>query len=752
MTLKEMDIAKTEALIKKTVTSTQGRVIDYFRRLDNDRDGMVSLSEFKAAFSGNQTNSTPLEEVFKKISGGSTEAFNAKQLSAWVWGRNASPTKRHRKVSSDIPELARQRGVRPAAVAPSGLRSKTKFTASNLRGRGEVDRFHFEDTPSLKPFYKQGNARHESPRTVDRRVRLMASGRIAVACRQFWDTLGLSDTDVLHQNKYMLVHRLVSKALAPQMSEAEWQEAAQEDWMSDLRGRAHDEGMTLELYIISFFEIADLWTETASEFDYIVFINKLFRRVTRPVREARLWSKAPKSTAVVDVWRKKSKQMSPSKQLASLRFADISLAADKGSERQSGDTEGRMSQEREMGGDGDEDGAAGGSFGATEGGRIGGKVGGKVGGKNGGKSRWESALAVGADSDGDGEGEGDAHGEEGMGDARRDGGEAADDDVLGGSEDGGDDGDGDRGDNDEADDDNDGGNDEGVDAHNRKIVGRMIRQFLPVENVKPLALEKINEADSASDDELYEDDASESQLDPHADIPTRKSADLPPEKRPPSAVRPPPPVAAPAQLAPVKRPSSCSVSKYRPQAPIAAQSWPMAPPPAVGAKSVGANAESGSFKKASQSSSFTSSVVSAIGPRHACSSSSIDDSPTGEADGSFKGRKLPPIKVGSFSSIPPSRPTTSPPQSPKKKSRACAPREFSVHEVFRAAEEVGESIGRHVPVKVSNRWKAITSPVSPVERPSFTFGGANSRHANPQRRNTRPFSVVKQSSSALDIL
>ena len=116
---------------------------------------------------------------------------------------------------------------------------------------------------------------------MERRVALLASGRIARASRQFWDTLGVPEDGTLKREQYERVHRLLTRALAPQMDEASWREAVHEDWASDLRGQSR---FTLELYVVSMFEIADLWTESTEEMDYVIFINKLFRRVTRPVR------------------------------------------------------------------------------------------------------------------------------------------------------------------------------------------------------------------------------------------------------------------------------------------------------------------------------------------------------------------------------------------------------------------------------------------------------------------------------------
>ena len=124
-----------------------------------------------------------------------------------------------------------------------------------------------------------GDPKYDSPEALERRVALLRSGRVVRACRQFWDTLMLGEGDTLEQVQYKQVHRLLTKALAPQMGEAEWREAAAEDWRDDLRGQP---AMTMALYLMSIFEIADLWTDSVEEWQYVVFINKLYRRVTKP--------------------------------------------------------------------------------------------------------------------------------------------------------------------------------------------------------------------------------------------------------------------------------------------------------------------------------------------------------------------------------------------------------------------------------------------------------------------------------------
>ena len=122
----------------------------------------------------------------------------------------------------------------------------------------------------------------------------MRSGSVVRACRQFWDTMQLGADDVCTRETYESVHRLLTRALAPQMGEVEWAEAAADDYRDDLRGHG---AMTMPLYLMSIFEVADLWTDSVEEWQYIVFINKLYRRVTKPreSKKKKLWQDADPS-------------------------------------------------------------------------------------------------------------------------------------------------------------------------------------------------------------------------------------------------------------------------------------------------------------------------------------------------------------------------------------------------------------------------------------------------------------------------
>ena len=230
-------------------------------------------------------------------------------------------------LASALPELPPQPGM-------SQLRSiqRAASRAPRARGRAQTDSFNWErrvagrcklvGSPASRvrhklqphrtplPFYLQGDAQHNSPRALAKRHELLKSVRIARAARQFWDTLGLSEHAALEKSQYLQVHRLLARALAPEMGADDWAAAAEADWRGDLaRGRSvtaeaasrrlggggKDGGLGVggactlsrQMYELSIFEVADLWTSSTSEAEYVTFIDKLFRRVTKPAPRPR---------------------------------------------------------------------------------------------------------------------------------------------------------------------------------------------------------------------------------------------------------------------------------------------------------------------------------------------------------------------------------------------------------------------------------------------------------------------------------
>jgi len=136
------------------------------------------------------------------------------QLSAWLW--RGSPRKkscvndRTHRSNHTIPDRALKMGLRPSQPTfdpPAQKPARAEFSRARARCPPKsVNSFDFENSSfGSEPFFQQGDSRFESPRAVWCRMKLLESGRIATACRQFWDTLGLEDGDAVHEKQYRMV-------------------------------------------------------------------------------------------------------------------------------------------------------------------------------------------------------------------------------------------------------------------------------------------------------------------------------------------------------------------------------------------------------------------------------------------------------------------------------------------------------------------------------------------------------------------
>ena len=135
------------------------------------------------------------------------------------------------------------------------------------------------------PYRDQGTKAFEISPIQRKRRSIRDSSKLRSASMQFWTAAGLGEEQKMDFELYAHIHRRISMALAPELTEDEAREAAIEDWSEDLDGFDPEEGMPFEQYSKGLFGVADMWTETVDELEYVIFINKLFRRVT-VLREA----------------------------------------------------------------------------------------------------------------------------------------------------------------------------------------------------------------------------------------------------------------------------------------------------------------------------------------------------------------------------------------------------------------------------------------------------------------------------------
>ena len=97
-----------------------------------------------------------------------------------------------------------------------------------------VHEFHFEGNFD---YYMEGSKHFDEPALAQQRDKLRTSPKLRGAALQFWATLGKNLDDELQKEEYTLVHRLIVRALAPELTDEEAAEAAEEDWVEDLNGQ-----------------------------------------------------------------------------------------------------------------------------------------------------------------------------------------------------------------------------------------------------------------------------------------------------------------------------------------------------------------------------------------------------------------------------------------------------------------------------------------------------------------------------------
>ena len=176
----------------------------------------------------------------------------------------------------------------PAAATPPPPSQHPQLIAARKGSQltGMLHKFNFEKQMKAKPgaaaYRLQGDASWDEDERMKKKREAAARGdKLQKACLQFWRALGKGPDELMSKDEYIYVHRRVTKALAPELSEEEAEEAAEDDWEEDL-GDA--ESMTAELFVEGIVQIADMWTDTVGELDYLIFINKLFSRLTKPAK------------------------------------------------------------------------------------------------------------------------------------------------------------------------------------------------------------------------------------------------------------------------------------------------------------------------------------------------------------------------------------------------------------------------------------------------------------------------------------
>ena len=172
--------------------------------------------------------------------------------------------------------------------------SKTNYRTLGFRFMGpqprsdenKLDKLHvlqFERNALHTEYYQQGRMSFEMPSLIQQRHKIKHSSRLKSVALEFWTTAGKQQTDTMDFDEYKRIHNLIVAVLAPELTEAEADESALEDWEEDLQGWPQ---MTCSCYIEGLCAIVDLWTDSIDEDSYVQFLSQLYRRITVAVSNA----------------------------------------------------------------------------------------------------------------------------------------------------------------------------------------------------------------------------------------------------------------------------------------------------------------------------------------------------------------------------------------------------------------------------------------------------------------------------------
>ena len=123
----------------------------------------------------------------------------------------------------------------------------------------KLNTFHFEGARKKGglAYHEQGSDEWDTEEHRAARAALFSSSKLHAAALQFWTTLGKDELDdTIGAEEYGFVHRRITKALAPELSDADAAEAAIEDWQDDAMGAPR---MTFEQFRVGLVGIADMW-------------------------------------------------------------------------------------------------------------------------------------------------------------------------------------------------------------------------------------------------------------------------------------------------------------------------------------------------------------------------------------------------------------------------------------------------------------------------------------------------------------
>ena len=114
---------------------------------------------------------------------------------------------------------------------------------------------------------------------VKQRLTLRDSARVRLAAAQFYATLGKGLEELIDSVDFCCIHRRLSRALAPELDDAQAEQSWQEDWASESHGGT---SLTFSAFVDFLLALADMQADHVSEFEYVLFLSHLYECVVTP--------------------------------------------------------------------------------------------------------------------------------------------------------------------------------------------------------------------------------------------------------------------------------------------------------------------------------------------------------------------------------------------------------------------------------------------------------------------------------------
>ena len=170
----------------------------------------------------------------------------------------------------------------PSGSAQSSTSRRSSTTLTQLQAPVRVKRVPQRGAAFRVAFREGGSPSWDTPNKLARRQQLVKSEKLRNAAMQFWAQAGLGQLDTMDMTLYLAIHLRICKALGPELTAAEAEEAGAEDWAEDAGG---GDSLSFERYTRGLAGLADQWTTKIDELEAVVFLNKLHQRVTVRVPE-----------------------------------------------------------------------------------------------------------------------------------------------------------------------------------------------------------------------------------------------------------------------------------------------------------------------------------------------------------------------------------------------------------------------------------------------------------------------------------